>query len=322
MKEKLISFIIPHKGRELFLLKTIESVVQQTFDLSRIEIIIVTQNKQLSDDIHSLGQGISLSVHTRPASETISSLRNFGVEKSTGKYLAFLDADISLSPNWAECMLDTLNTGKSRVISSAIQINSPSAPPLEKIRTALSNAVTDHNVSFLPGRNLFLTRDTFDKVGGFPEHLITCEDYYFTDRANQLGDLYYTSAASYIHLGEDKHFNEMFKKEVWRGQSNLLSIKGRKIPLSEIPSFIIPIGLAFFLSLAFISLATGNTSLALICFSAFLLPVAAYSIRLYILTKNRVSFYHILIFYLYYFPARAIGTIGGAFKTFTTKSHH
>ena len=322
MKEKLISFIIPHKGREQLLLKTIESVIQQSFDLSLIEIIIVTQNEQLSDKLHSFFEDIPLSVHTRPASETISTLWNFGVEKSTGKYLAFLDADIALSSNWIECMLETLNGSASRVIASAVQTDSQDAPPLEKIRTALSNVVTDQNVSFLPGRNLFLLRDTFKKVNGFPDHLITCEDYYFTDRANQLGDLYYTSAASYVHLGEDKEFGEMIKKEIWRGQSTLLSVKGRSIPLNEIPSFIVPVGLMFLLVLTFISLVAGYTLLATTSFLLFLPPIAIYSIRLYKLTKNRVSLYNVLKFYLHYFPARAIGTIGGLFKTFNTKCHH
>jgi len=322
MKEKLISFIIPHKGREQLLLKTIESVIQQSFDLSLIEIIIVTQNEQLSDRLHSFAEDISLSVHTRPASETISTLRNFGVERSTGEYLAFLDADIALSSNWIECMLETLNGSSSRVIASAVQVDGQDAPPLEKIRTALSNVVTDQNVSFLPGRNLFLLRDTFEKVNGFPDHLVTCEDYYFTDRANQLGDLYYTSAASYVHLGEDKDFGEMFKKEIWRGQSNLLSVKGRSIPLNEIPSFIVPVGLMFLLVLTFISLVAGYTLLATTSFLLFLPPIAIYSIRLYQLTKNRVSLYNVLKFYLYYFPARAIGTIGGLFKTLNTKCHH
>jgi len=193
---------------------------------------------------------------------------------------------------------------------------------LEKIRTALSNAVTDDNVSFLPGRNLFLLRETFDRIGGFPVHLITCEDYYFTDKANQIGDLYYTSKASYIHLGEDKDYKEMYKKEIWRGQSNLLSIRGRSIPLNEIPSFIIPIAIFLLFLITLALLISGEYVFAIISLFTMLLPIAVYSMRLYILAKDKVGYDDVLKFYLYYFPARAIGTIGGAFKTLTSKSHH
>ena len=322
MNKTLISFIIPHKGREQFLQKTLESITSQEIDLALVEVIIVTQNNKLTAETLNFQQKIALSVYINPVTDSISSLRNFGVEKAKGEYLALLDADIFLSANWTQCMLDTLNEVSTRVISSAVQINGPDAPPLEKIRTALSNAITDHNVSFLPGRNLFLSRETFNKIGGFPVHLITCEDYYFTDKANQLGDLYYTSKASYIHLGEDKNFKEMYKKEIWRGQSNLLSIKGRSIPLNEIPSFIIPIAILLLFLITLALLVSGKYVFAIISLFAVLLPITAYSTRLYILAKNKVSYEDVLKFYLYYFPARAIGTIGGLFKTLNTRSHH
>ena len=322
MNKTLISFIIPHKGREQFLQKTLESITLQGIDLSLTEVIIVTQNNRLTDETLSYQQNLALSVYIKPVTDSISSLRNYGVENAKGEYLAFLDADIFLSANWAQCMLDTLNEVDSRVITSAVQINGPDAPPLEKIRVVLSNAITDHNVSFLPGRNLFLSRETFHKVGGFPAHLITCEDYYFTDKANRLGDLYYTSKASYIHLGEDKDFREMYKKEIWRGQSNLLSIKGRSIPLNEIPSFIIPIALLILFLIMLIALVSGEYMFAIISFIAIALPITLYSTRVYILAKDKVKFHDVIKFYLYYFPARAIGTIGGAFKTFASMSHH
>ena len=322
MNKILISFIIPHKGREQFLQETLESITLQDVDLSLIEVIIVTQNDRLTDETLRYQRNLALSVYTKPATDSISTLRNYGVEKSKGEYLAFLDADIFLSANWVQCMLKTLKEVDSRVVTSAVQVNSPDAPPLERIRVALSNAVTDNNVSFLPGRNLFLSRETFHKAGGFPSHLITCEDYYFTDKANRLGDLYYTSESSYIHLGEDKDFREMYKKEIWRGQSNLLSIKGRDIPLSEIPSFVIPIAILVLFLIMLASLLSGKYLLALISFIALIIPVALYTTRLYILAKDEVKFHHVLKFYLYYFPARAIGTIGGAFKTFTSMSHH
>jgi len=315
MNKVLISFIIPHKGREQFLQKTLESISLQEIDLALIEVIIVTQNDRLSKETLAFKNTLTLSVYEKPLTDTISTLRNYGVEISKGDYLAFLDADIFLSRNWTQCMLDTLNEKASRVITSAVQINSPDAPPLERIRTALSNATTDDNVSFLPGRNLFLSRQTFSRIGGFPDHLITCEDYYFTDKANQIGDLYYTSGANYIHLGEDKDYINMYKKEIWRGQSNLLSIKGRSIPLNEIPSFIIPVAILLFFLIMVITLASGEYIFALISFILMLLPIALYATRLYILARKTVSFHDVARFYLYYFPARAIGTIGGAFKT-------
>jgi uncharacterized membrane protein len=125
-----------------------------------------------------------------------------------------------------------------------------------------------------------------------------------------------------VHLGEDRDFAEMYRKEIWRGQSNLQSIKGRKIPLREIPSFVVPIGIFAMLLVCIATLLSGFPLLAFISFSLFLAPVMAYSIRLYKLVRNRARLSDVIKFYLYYFPARAIGTLGGIFKNFSTSSHN
>ncbi|MBU2869085.1 glycosyltransferase family 2 protein [Colwellia sp. E2M01] len=298
------------------LIQTVTSILNQNAETTSYEIIVVTQNKSLVELSKLAEQNSNLIISFLEDRLTISALRNFGASQSTGEFFAFLDADVSLSENWLNTMLSTLSEQENCVLASAAQANSENAPPLEKIRTALSNADLDCNVSFLPGRNLFLSKQTFEKVNGFPEHLITCEDYYFTDQINQLGNLYYTSKATYVHLGEDKKYKEMYKKEIWRGQSNLQSISGRDIPLREVPSFIIPIALPILLMIFIGTMFTNNTVFTLLTLFSFLLPFVLYSLRLYKLVRKEVSFCRVLQFYITYFPARVIGTIGGIFKSF------
>lgn len=295
--------------------QTLLSIAGQSYPLDNIEVIVVSQTPEIEKTQLLNNNELNLQIILRPETETISALRNHGVKQATGQYLAFLDADIFISPNWISCMLSHSQNAQGRVIVSAMQVCAPTAPPLEHVRTCLSNAELDTNVAFLPGRNLFLTRQSFEKIGGFPEHLITCEDYYFTDKATQLGSLYYTSDATYIHLGEDKTFSEMFKKEIWRGQSNLQSIKGRRVPLREIPSFIFPLGICLSLLAALISLLSQAYSLALLCFMFGAGPLLAYSIRLHRLSKHMLNFSSVLRFYATYFLARAIGTLIGLFKS-------
>jgi len=179
---------------------------------------------------------------------------------------------------------------------------------------ALSNATIDSEVRFLPGRNLLLKKETFFKVDGFPEHLVTCEDYYFTDRVHAHGQLYYSSKANYVHLGEDKVYKELFNKEIWRGQSNLQSIKGRPIPLSELPSFLVPIWILIFALITLVSFTFVSVGYGLLGLGLLLLPILLYSVRLYKIANKRLSIISIAQFYLVYFPARIIGTITGLFK--------
>jgi GT2 family glycosyltransferase len=308
-----ISFIIPHKGRFDMLKQTVESIVRQQYPADSVQVIIVSQTPEILSETSLQSLGKKLDIYTRPESDTISALRNVGTTHANGQFFAFLDADIYLSPNWISEMLALLQTPE-RIITSAMQVCEPDAPVLEKIRTQLSNAELDCEVNFLPGRNLFMRREAFQKIGGFPEHLLTCEDYYFTDQAAKLGSLYYSSTANYIHLGEDKIFAEMFKKEMWRGQSNLQSIAGRRIPLREIPSFVLPPGMLACVIAALLCLPFQAYTLAVALLIMAALPVVVYSLRLHRLAKSSLAFTSILAFYASYFPARAIGTVTGLFR--------
>ncbi|NTS78272.1 glycosyltransferase family 2 protein [Catenovulum sp. SM1970] len=323
MSAKKVSFIIPHKGRLEMLSQTVLSILNLDYHLSAIEVIVVSQNERLdaSEIIDKNTNGFEqVQVFLRKEGGTISASRNFGVTRASGEYLAFLDADIDLSSNWLNIMFEKLAEKPDRKLVSAYQICHQDAPELEKLRTELSNFDVDQAVSFLPGRNLFLTRDTFDKVNGFPEHLITCEDYYFTDKVNELGELFYTTDASYVHLGEDKEWGQLFDKEIWRGQSNLKSLKGRSIPVREYPSLLVPLWVFLFGLGAIIALFFGNIPAVVSNLVAVLLPVFAYSYRLFSKTEARLSFYLISKFYSIYFVARAIGTVMGVVKAFNVRN--
>ncbi|WP_371192503.1 glycosyltransferase family 2 protein [Glaciecola sp. SC05] len=308
---KQLSFIIPHMGREQMLTETLASIAQQDFDTSKVEIIVVTKNQQIDETVAAMASTIPLKVIYAEQALTISHQRNMGAAAAVGEYFAFLDADVFLAPNWISALLKILSEHADIKLVSAVQKNSHQAPPLEQLRTALSNAAIDCEVEFLPGRNLLLHRDTFILSQGFPEHLITCEDYVFTQRIAELGKLFYSSDSDYIHLGEDKAFWLMAEKEVWRGQSNIASLAGRKIPLSEWPSFIAPPVFTFGCIIALICTLLGANLLAIASICAALFILAIYSIRLRRITKGKPNTLTILKFYIMYFPARTWGTIKG-----------
>lgn len=303
------------------LIDTLESIKHQTLPADQFEVVLVSQNTNVSPRLKEFEQFFSLTIIHNNDENSISHSRNLGAKKAKGTYFAFLDADVSLANDYALVMLQKLQQSSSLALVAAMQINSENAPPLERIRTSLSNAELDTTVNFLPGRNLFLHKKTFAKVNGFPEHLLTCEDYYFTGQVNEHGGLYYTSETHYVHLGEDKAFGPMFKKEIWRGQSNIASTSGRPIPLRELPSFIVPFAVSLGIIILLLCLLYSQTNFAIIFSIIAGAPLLAYTFRLKKLVGNTVSFFNCLRFYLVYFPARAIGTLLGARGAVTTSSH-
>jgi hypothetical protein len=207
-----------------------------------------------------------------------------------------------------------MHSDKDRVLVSAIQENSDNANSVEKIRTALNNISKDTYVEALHGSNLFLNVETYKLSGGFPAELETCEDVFFTNKVSKSGRLYLTSKATFIHLGEDKNHAVMFKKEIWRGLSNLQSFKGRKVPLRELPSLFIPIALMLLLIVCLFTLVQGFYMLSILSVILMIIPVIVYSFRLLKHSATqKIRFIDLLKFYLVYFSARSIGTYKGLY---------
>lgn len=315
------SFIIPHKGREEMLVDTIQSIADLETPKTEFEVIIVSQNDSISERISSFSDFLKLTVIYNEEDHTISHSRNKGANASCGQFLAFLDADIQLAPDWLNIMLSELNKTTNTVLIFGTQKSSFNANSIEKIRSHLASATSGHFTDSAPGANLFLSRKIFDQVGGFPENLKTCEDIYFTNKVSQHGLLFHEPSAKFIHLGEDKSFIEMFKKEMWRGQSNVASLKGRNIPIREIPSFVVPFVVSIGIVLAPILFSLELYIALFVNLIFVLLPLSAYVIRLKKLVKKSVPLMFCAFFYSLYFPARAIGTVIGVRGAVANSSH-
>ncbi|MEJ2681706.1 MAG: glycosyltransferase, partial [Gammaproteobacteria bacterium] len=308
------SFIIPHKGRLELLHQTVASIHAQTrYDWIE-SIVVVTMN---TDPI-CFENDDKVIVLTIPDAPSISYQRNQGAAKSSASYLAFLDADIELAPEWLETCHRLLAERPVRHMVSAMQRCKHDDNPIERVRSALSNAALDVNVSFLPGRNLLLSRDDFFEAGAFPEHLKTCEDYYFTERVSARGELFYTSKTWYYHLGEDASYWETFSKERWRSEYNLLSVRGRSVPVAEWPSLLLPFWFVLSAVLGIIGLLIANEDITNIALLAAIAPLIVYSIRLYAKNTGTLRLWDIVKFYAAYFPGRALGTTIGIKKAISS----
>ncbi|MDO3722588.1 glycosyltransferase family A protein [Marinobacter sp. chi1] len=300
-----VDFVIPHMGRPELLVETLESVFAQNRPEQIASVTVVTKNEAPL----AVKERDKLNIIRAPTASTISEQRNIGVVVGKAPLIAFLDADIGLAMDWLETCTGLLAQMPERVLVSAMQKSSENAGRVERLRVALSNVSLDEPVQFLPGRNLLVKRSAHDKVGGFPEHLKTCEDYYYTEKLSQLGDLYYTSQTHYVHLGEDRTLRQTFTKEIWRSEYNLFSLSGRKVPLREWPSILLP----FWMLLGLVVAVMGvySQTAFFIGLIMLLLPILLYSVRLFVQQSNHEPLHFLVLFYSVYFVARAAGTVKG-----------
>ncbi|MDT0593612.1 glycosyltransferase [Glaciecola petra] len=301
-----VSFVIPHKGRTELLEETICSIDQLNYQ-GAYEIIVVSKNQGL---VLATATTCKLTVIEAPEEWSISKQRNEGAAKAKGEFIAFIDADVELKPDWIQVMLDNYNQNVS--ILTSPQIPCINAPATEVVRSALQNLSIQGNPDSLAGSNLFLSKSIFLQTPGFPEHLSTCEDVFFTASAASIKPLMATFKTSHIHLGEDKSLIKLLKKEIWRGQANIASLSGRKIPLSEYPSIIAPLMVVFGTLASLVLIIFGFGSLSLIAILLGISPIVAYSLRLFIKARTKLNFVHTFSFYVFYFFGRALGTIKGA----------
>lgn len=327
----LISFIVPHHGRDAMLVETIRSVATQTcrdtLIRSALDVIVVTRNADLETSALAetlQASGTDLPVTDLPVKvicieqdKSISYARNVGAAAATGQYLAFIDADIRLGSNWVDCMVPLLDQPEV-VLVSAIQVPDSDHKMNDVIRSAMSSANVGDTVQALPGANLLIRRSVFESSDRFPEHLQTCEDSVFTHSLLTKGKLILTDLCGFVHLGEDLTLASLFKKEIWRGKSNIDLLRGSKISLSELPSVIVPLGVLALVVLVLVMISMGSLRYASVFLVLAALPCVLYAVRLKLRSGTDLGFYKIVTFYLVYFAARGVGMLQRLFELTVT----
>jgi len=205
------------------------------------EILVIDNGS--TDNTVDVAESGGATVHVVPDA-TVAGLRNFGAEKANGRLLAFIDADCTVAPNWFETLQTYIDN------QSVICFGNPPGIPANatwvqdcwyQIRKKGSPEDPPQTVEWLESMNLFVRKDDFDQIGGFDTSLVTCEDYDFGVRVGQQGSILCDPSLEAIHHGEAHNITRFYKKERWRGVSNIAGIRKHGLSISELPSVLFPI---------------------------------------------------------------------------------
>jgi len=108
MKKDLISVVIPVYNVELYLEKCLDSVINQTY--SFLEIILIDDGSkdksgEICDKYANIDKRIKV-IHKENGG--LSDARNMGIEKSTGKYITFIDSDDYVELDYIEYLYNLM----------------------------------------------------------------------------------------------------------------------------------------------------------------------------------------------------------------------
>ena len=189
MSSPFISVVIPHLEQEEYLRSCLESLVRQTYDMRRVEIIVVDNgSNELPKGICSAYDGVRLVEEPTPGP---GPARNLGVKLSSGDILAFIDADCTADPGWLAAVDAALAQSGVAVVGGDVRIarrDPGHATMLEAYESIYAYRQEEYiNVQKFSGTgNLAMRRETYDAVGPFCG-IERAEDRDWGHRAARLG---------------------------------------------------------------------------------------------------------------------------------------
>lgn len=165
-KDLLVSVILTTKNEGANVARFLNSIKNQRS--VKPEIIVVDNNS--CDDTKDIASKFTDKVYNHGPERSVQ--RNFGAEKSSGKYLLFLDADMELSPGVIQDCVDTTQKLNVKILTIPERtVGEGFIPQIRKFEREMYLEEPDYEVP------RFYERELFFKFGGYDKNLTGPEDY-------------------------------------------------------------------------------------------------------------------------------------------------
>jgi glycosyltransferase involved in cell wall biosynthesis len=174
----LVSVIIPTHNRWPMVCEAVDSVLSQTY--RAFELIVVDDGSEDGTVEKLAPYGPALRVFSQPR-RGVASARNLGVRSSTGTYLAFLDSDDLWQARKLETQVKFMRDHPEAQICQTEEIwirDGVRVNPKKRHRKPSGDIFRPSlDLCLVSPSAVLMTRELFEKVGGFDETLSVCEDY-------------------------------------------------------------------------------------------------------------------------------------------------
>lgn len=209
MKNIKVTLITTVKNEERTIASFLESVKNQT--RKPHEIIIVDANSTDKTVEYIKKSGLKITLLVKKGNRSVG--RNTAIKKSSNQVIAVTDVGCVLDKNWLEKITNPFHDESVDVVSGFYK---PKAQGIfEKCLAAYTCTMEDKldKKSFLPSsRSIAFKKKSWERVGGYPEYLDTCEDLVFASKMKQQGLEFVTQEKAFVWWRQRKNIFLAFKQ--------------------------------------------------------------------------------------------------------------
>ncbi len=273
----VFSIIIPAKNEGENVVLCLESLRNLNYASTEYEILLIDNGS--TDDTVSLAKALGANVYVQP-DLTLSGLRNYGATKAQGSILCFLDADCIVDVDWLQNAANAMEDQRVGCTGST-PYGLPNSSWVESVWSSFrTRRRTPCRATWINSSNLFVRKKLFERVGGFDEQLVTCEDVDISLRLSTICTVLFDPSIKACHLREPKSVIEFFRKELWRGKGNLRGAISHGFVLNEMKSLMVPLYYLFLNAVIMFMILFQQMSLSTfkIAVLGYVFPVIVFSI--------------------------------------------
>ena len=177
----LVSVIVPAYGHANYILETLESVFQQTFQ--DFELIVVNDGSpdETAEVLALLISSGKIRYFEQP-NQGVAVARNLGITNSHGRYIALLDDDDLWPPDKLEWQVAELESSDAVLIggiAGSIGVDGSLQAPVgapDEVRLYAFEDLFDGSPFLSPGQTL-IRRSAFESAGGFDREIWGADDF-------------------------------------------------------------------------------------------------------------------------------------------------
>jgi glycosyltransferase involved in cell wall biosynthesis len=217
-----ISIVIPARNEARRLPHLLHSIAETLPLTGRSWETILADNASI-DETTSVAELAGITVVSAEEAGTVAAVRNAGAKHAHGRWLVFLDADVTLTPEWAracDALLARSPEG-GRLVSGAEVAGAGDGSWIERLWFGVEGKDRSH----INTANLIVPRSFFEELGGFDGDLRTGEDFDFSRRAVEAGGrLQPDPSLLALHPRYPATLWAFFIRELWHGAGDFQSV--------------------------------------------------------------------------------------------------